>query len=44
MMHMTVETDELMKGTRFEGFKHEKLSRITAIETQEWVKVTYVNG
>ena len=44
---MAVETDEVMKGTQFEGkglFKHDAMSLMTATETREWMKVTFVNG
>ena len=47
VMHMALETDEVMKGTQFEGkgmFKHDALSLMTAIETRNWMKVTFVNG
>ena len=45
VMHMAVETNEVMKGTRFEGkglFKHDALLLMTATETREWMKVTFV--
>ena len=45
VMHMTVETYKVMKGTRFEGkgmFKHDALLLMTATETREWMKVTFV--
>ena len=47
VMHMALETDEVMKGTQFEGkgmFKHDALLLMTAIETRNWMKVTFVNG
>ena len=47
VMHMALETDEMMKGTQFKGkgmFKHDALSLMTAIETRDWMKVTFVNG
>ena len=47
VMHMTVESDEIMRGTQHEDeamFKHDALSLMTAGKTVEWMKATIVNG
>ena len=47
VMHMTVQSDEVMRGTVYEGhamFKHDALSLMTATKTMEWMKETEVNG
>ena len=46
-MRMAVETDRLMEGTVHEDrgiFKHDALILLTADETKEWMRETYVNG
>ena len=47
VMHMTVESNEIMRGTQHEDeamFKHDALSLMTAGKTVEWMKATIVNG
>ena len=46
LMHMTVESDEVMQGTQHEDeamFKHDALSLMTAGKTAEWMKSTILN-
>ena len=46
VIHMAVETDEMMKGTKFEGkglFKHDALSLMTAKATRDWMRRTKLN-
>ena len=47
VMHMTVQSNEIMRGTLYEGqamWKHDALSLMTAAKTIEWMKTTVVNG
>ena len=47
VMHMTVQSDEIMRGTVYEGqamWKHDALSLMTAANTIAWMKATEVNG
>lgn len=47
VLHMAVETDEMMKGTQFEGkglFKHDALSLMTAKATRVWMQRYILNG
>jgi hypothetical protein len=46
VMHMTVESDEIMRGTQHKDeamFKHDALSLMTAGKTVKWMKATIVN-
>ena len=46
-VHMAEESDRLMLGTEYEDeamFKHDALALLTAKETKEWMKETFVNG
>ena len=47
VIHMALESDRLMLGTKYEGkamFKHDALSLMTANETREWMKKAKING
>ena len=44
--HIAVETDRVMEGTQYEGkglFKHNALSLMTAIKSQDWMKTEKIN-
>ena len=47
LIHIAVETDEMMEGTRHEKkglLKHDPMTLITASETIAWMKTYFVNG